>query len=136
MKVSDYMSRDVVTANLEDGAYQTFERMRERGIRHMPVLGKGGVLAGIISDRDLRRPDFVDEPNLVHPYTLDNRVTVSDAMSPDPVTVKASDAVASALEVFVERRYGALPVVDDNGTLVGVLSSVDLLRAFKDSVVR
>ncbi len=59
MKVSDYMSSEVVTANLRDGLHQTFYRMLERGIRHMPVVGEGGTLVGIISERDLRRPRFV-----------------------------------------------------------------------------
>jgi acetoin utilization protein AcuB len=135
VKVSDYMSSNVITANLRDGLHQTFHRMLERGIRHMPVLGENGELAGIISERDIRRPNFVDDdPNVANYYVLDNNVKVQEAMTSSPITVAAEAEVAAALELFIERRYGALPVVDSGDRLVGMLSAVDLLRAFRDSM--
>lgn len=135
MLVREYMSTSVVTANLRDGLHQTFLRMRERGIRHLPVLGEDGRLAGILSDRDLLRPAFVDEgENTVRPFTLDNTHTVASAMTATPKTVNADDAVQVALSVFVEHKYGALPVLGEGGALVGVISQIDLLRAFQDQL--
>ncbi len=137
MQVADYMTPDVVTANLRDGLHQTFHRMRERGIRHMPVLGEAGKLAGLISDRDLRRPDFVDAgPNTTSYYRLDNDVQVSAAMTHDPVTVEESSDVRDALQLLIDHKFGALPVVDEEGKLVGILSAHDLLRAFRDHCAR
>ena len=133
MKIRDYMTTEVATANLRDGMRQTFFRMRERSIRHMPVLDDSGKLAGIISDRDLRRPDWVNtEENVAHYYLLDNAHKVQDAMTPAPVTGQAGDDVSAALGIMVERKFGALPVVDDRNHLVGVISTVDLLRAFQN----
>lgn len=60
MFVRDYMTPAVVTAKLRDGLHQTFHRMLERGVRHMPLLGDAGEMVGIISERDIRRPEFVD----------------------------------------------------------------------------
>lgn len=129
------MTSKVIYANLTDGLRQTFYRMRERGIRHMPVLGDHEELVGIISDRDLRRPDWVDtEENVAHYYILDNKTKVEGAMSSNVMTVKADDPVEVALDTLLQHRYGALPVVDDAGKLVGMLSAVDLLRAFKESL--
>lgn len=134
MKVEQYMSRDVITANLKDGLRQTFYRMRERGIRHMPVLGDDERLAGIISERDLRRPDWVDsEENVAHYYLLDNAHKVQDTMTGDPIVVRPGDDIQVAVAVIVERRFGALPVVDGSGRLEGMISAVDLLRAFHDA---
>jgi acetoin utilization protein AcuB len=134
MKVREYMSTEVFTANLEDGLRQTFYRMRERGVRHMPVLGEGGELMGIISDRDLRRPDWVDdEENVAHFYLLDNAHKVKETMTPEPTVIEADAPVIEAVEIFVSRRFGALPVVDGDRRLVGMISALDLLRAFKDS---
>jgi acetoin utilization protein AcuB len=131
MRVSDYMSEKVVTANLRDGLHQTFMRMVERGIHHMPVLD-GEKIVGVISDRDLRRPDFIDSnPDMVDAFVLDDRIKVERAMSGNPKVVKANDNVLIALDLFIERHYGALPVIDDNGKLVGMLSAFDLLRALK-----
>lgn len=134
MKVSEYMSTDVFTANLGDGLRQTFYRMREREIRHMPVIDADGRLVGIISDRDLRRPDWVDdEENVAHFYLLDNAHKVKDTMTPGPTVIHQNAPVIEAVEIFVERRFGALPVVDDEERLVGMISALDLLRAYRDS---
>lgn len=133
MRIADYMTRDVITANLRDGLRQTFYRMRERRIRHMPVLGEGGKLAGIVSDRDLRRPDWVEDgPNVTHAFVLDNHTKVEQAMVAAPSTGHPDDPISKALSVVVERKYGALPVLDDDGKLVGILTTIDLLRAYRD----
>lgn len=137
MLVSEYMTTGVVTANLRDGLRQTFVRMRERRIRHMPVLGEDGRVAGIISDRDLRRPDWVEDgPNVTHYYVLDNSIRVLEAMSADPVTVRPDDSIDKALNILVSRKYGALPVVDADARLVGILTTVDVLAAFRDHLIR
>ena len=133
MKVHEYMTSDVITANTLDGLRQTFYRMRERDIRHMPVLGEDGKLAGLISDRDLRRPNWVDdEENVAHYYLLDNAHKVVDTMAKPPVVVRPDDDIQHAVGILLDRRIGALPVVDDGGSLVGILSAVDLLRAYHD----
>ncbi len=133
MKVSEYMSTNVVTANLRDGLRQTFYRMRERDIRHMPVLGDDERLVGIISDRDLRHPDWVDdEENCAHYYLLDNAHKVESTMSKGPATVAPDDNLQRAVELVLDHKYGAVPVVDADQKLVGIISAIDLLRAFHD----
>jgi acetoin utilization protein AcuB len=134
MKVGDYMSTEVVTANLKDGLRQTFYRMRERGIRHMPVLGDDESLVGVISDRDLRRPDWVDEEeNVAHYYLLDNAHKVEDAMTRDPWVVRPDDPIQEAVGLILKHNIGALPVVGAQRRLIGMISAVDMLRAFHDS---
>ncbi|MBW2714027.1 MAG: CBS domain-containing protein [Deltaproteobacteria bacterium] len=133
MIVKQYMSSEVVTANPHDGLRQTFYRMRERDIRHMPVIGADEKIIGIISDRDLRRPDWVDdEENVAHYYLLDNAHKVDQGMSRNPYTVHAEDNVQKAVELIIEHRCGALPVVDDHSKVVGMISATDCLRAFHD----
>ena len=134
MKVGDYMSTEVVTANLRDGLRQTFYRMRERGIRHMPVLGDDESMVGVISDRDLRRPDWVDdEQNVAHYYLLDNEHKVEQAMTRDPWVVHPDDPIQDAVGMLLKHRIGALPVVGEDGKLAGMISALDLLRAFHDA---
>jgi acetoin utilization protein AcuB len=134
MKVRDYMSSEVVTANLQDGLRQTFYRMRERGIHHMPVLGDDESIVGVVSDRDLRRPDWVDsEENVAHYYLLDNDHMVKDAMTRDPWVVHADDPLLDAVDLILKHRIGALPVVGEGKKVVGMISAVDMLRAFRES---
>ncbi len=133
MKVSQYMSPKVLTARPEDGIRQTYFRMRQERVRHMPVVGEGGALMGIVSDRDLRRPEWVDEaPDLAHAYELDDSLAVKDLMTQGVSVVRTYDPVGKAVKLLQEGRFGALPVLNKEGELVGVLSVVDLLRAFGD----
>ena len=134
MKVREYMSSEVITANPLDGLRQTFYRMRERDIRHMPVVDDDERIVGIISDRDLRRPDWVDdEENVAHYYVLDNAHKVEGSMTKDPRVVSPDDDVQRAVELILELRIGALPVVNGAGKLEGMISALDLLKAFHDA---
>jgi acetoin utilization protein AcuB len=131
MLVRDYMTTDVVFANLRDGLHQTLVRMHERGIRHMPVLDDQERLAGFISERDLRRPDFVDpDENHARPFVLDDSFKIEQAMTMVPVTVGPGDDVLVAVDLFIDHHYGALPVVEGE-RVVGILSTIDLLRAVR-----
>jgi acetoin utilization protein AcuB len=133
MKVRDYMTSDVITANSEDGLRQTFYRMRERDIHHMPVLGDNDQLIGIISDRDLRRPDWVDdEENVAHFYLLDNAHKVGNTMTKSPAVVGPDDDILDAVAIMLNKPIGALPVVTEEGCLVGIIAAVDMLRAFHE----
>ena len=81
MSIRDLMTPDPVTANLRDGLHQTYHRMRERSIRHMPVLGEDGGLAGIITERDLLRPHFLDDgAEKSDFFALDNSRKVAEAI--------------------------------------------------------
>ena len=130
MRISDYMTRKLITASPEDGVRETFFKMREAGIRHLPVLD-GAQLVGMLSDRDLRRPDWVDEaPDLSHDYQLDDHLSVGDLMSRHPISVHTYDNLEKACALINEHGFGALPVLDKGNHLVGIISKADLIRAF------
>lgn len=136
MRVSEYMSQPAMVAAPDDGARETFFRMREARIRHLPVL-RGAQLVGILSDRDLRRPDWVDEaPDLAHPYELDDGLTVGDLMSRHPISVHTFEPLEHAARLFLEHGFGSLPVLDKGGHLVGILTKLDLIRALQDILAR
>jgi acetoin utilization protein AcuB len=133
MRISKYMTDKLITAHPEDGSRTTFFRMREHEIRHIPVVNDEGLLVGIISDRDLRRPDWVDQaPDLEHVYHLDDEMKVGDLMTPSVVTVHTYDTLHKAVALFLEHRFGCLPVLDKTEALVGIVSPLDLLRAFDE----
>ncbi|MEJ2576025.1 MAG: CBS domain-containing protein [Gammaproteobacteria bacterium] len=136
MRISEYMSQPAMVAAPGDGARETFFRMRESRVRHLPVLD-GAQLVGILSDRDLRRPDWVDEaPDLAHPYVLDDGLTVGDLMSRHPISVRTFEPLDHAARVFVEQGFGSLPVLDKGGHLVGIITKLDLIRALRELLAR
>ena len=133
MRISKYMTDKLITARPTDGSRTAFFRMREHGIRHMPVVDDERGLVGIISDRDLRRPNWVDQaPDLAFDYHLDDEVVVGDLMTPAVITVNTYDTLHKAVTLFLEHRFGCLPVLDKTGALVGIVSPLDLLRAFDE----
>lgn len=133
MKISHYMTPKVICAHPEDGIRKTFFLMREHGIRHIPVLDEQRRLIGILSDRDLRRPEWVDESlDISHVYHLDDNLVVKDLMTTDVKVVYTYDSIKKANRFFIDHRFGALPVLNKEEELVGMLSAVDVLRAFED----
>ncbi len=136
MFVRNYMSTQIVTAHPRDGLHQTYYRMREHGIRHMPVLDKDDVLVGIITERDLRRPEAVvdDGPNRAQYFRMDNETKVGEAMTRDPATTTPGSPLVEPLGPMIKYRYGAMPVLDDEGQVVGILTAVDMLRALRDKL--
>ena len=133
MKVTQYMSSKVITANKKDGIRTTFFRMKRRNIRHMPVIDDDNNLVGIISDRDLRRPEWIDEaPDLSHMYHLEDHLSVQDLMTSNPIVVHTYDKIGKANRLFIKHGFGALPVLDKDSNLAGILSAMDLLDALND----
>ncbi len=131
--VSDYMSDGVFCANLRDGLRQTHRRMIAHGIRHMPVVDAQEKVVGIISDRDLRRPDIVDVgPGDPEAFVLDDSMAVEAVMSGHPDCVQPEEPIDRAVSLILHRKRGALPVVNAQGKAVGMISAWDLLRFLRD----
>ncbi|MCG8673705.1 MAG: CBS domain-containing protein [Pseudomonadales bacterium] len=132
-KVSEYMSPKVIAACEDLGIREAYFQMRESNIRHLPVKDSDGKLVGIVSDRELRRPNWVDEaPDLQHQYELSDDMEVKDIMVRNVHVVHTYDTLSKAVKLVLEHKIGALPVLDKNEELVGMLSSVDLLQALDD----
>jgi len=132
MNVSRYMTQKLITATPEMSVKQAFLLMRTHRVRHIPVV-EGDKLAGIISDRDLRRPRWAEElDDWTSYYQVNDAHSVSDVMTRNPETVRAADNVLEAVKLFREHRYGALPVLNKDGELVGILSAQDLLGALEE----
>ena len=135
IKVSNYMSPRVLSIPPTMGIREAFFKMKENAIRHLPIVDENNTLIGIISDRELRRPNWVDEAqDISHVYYLDNSMLVSDVMITNVHVVHTYDTLSKAVSLLLDNHIWAAPVLDKTGTLVGMLSSIDLLRALKDSI--
>ncbi len=104
--------------------------MRDRKIRHLPVVEEGGRLVGILTDRDVRHAALV--PALAEHLTWELRrlksLRVRDVMTWSVVTTHPEATLAQAGLTMFQRRIGSLPVVED-GRLVGILTETDVLAA-------
>ena len=132
-KVAEYMTRKVVSVPPQTGIREAFFKMKQHHIRHLPVVDEDNKLIGIVSDRELRRPDWVDESlDIAHVYSLDDEMFVKDVMISNVYVIHTYDTLRKAIKLLLENNIGAAPVLDKTGALVGMLSAVDLLRALDD----
>ncbi|HEY0707030.1 MAG TPA: CBS domain-containing protein [Polyangia bacterium] len=93
--------------------------MREHHVRHLPVLD-GGVVAGLLSERDLLLVEALDTTN-------PEQVRAEEAMATDVFTAGPDDPLAPVVENMVERKLGSVVVVE-NEHVVGVVTTTDALR--------
>ena len=129
------MTRQVVSIQKDMGIREAFFKMRENRIRHLPIVDDEDNLIGIISDRELRRPNWVDEASdISHVYYLDNSMAVSDVMISKVHVLHTYDTLNKAVSLLLEKHIGAVPVLDKTGKLVGMLSAIDMLRALGDMI--
>jgi predicted transcriptional regulator len=132
--VASIMYPEPIAVHEDDRLVQVAQRLAQRGVRHACVVDGTGVLIGIMSDRDVRR--LLGDPR----RTLDadgmpkgaKELRVSAAMTPNPIALGQDDTIRSALELLVKYRFGALPVVDDDRRLRGIVSYLDVLQHFAD----
>ncbi|MGA1862327.1 CBS and ACT domain-containing protein [Deferribacter thermophilus] len=131
MFVKDWMKKDIVTVNKNDTILDALHLMREHGFRRLPVL-EGDKLVGIITEKDIK--DFSpSKASTLDIYELHNvlaRYEVKDAMTMDVITVSPDDPIEKAAIILRDKRFGGLPVVDENGKLVGLITAVDVFDVF------
>jgi len=133
MFVSERMSTDLITAVPEMKIGQAHDLMKERRIRHLPIIDETGKLIGMVSDRDMRSAMPSKLLNGEIYETMLEKVmnfTVAEIMTREPVKIYVYYTIQDVLLIMRKYKVGAVPVVDDEGLLKGILSTRDLLSAF------
>jgi acetoin utilization protein AcuB len=129
MLVKNWMSKNVITVDANDSMFDATKIMKENDIRMLPVMKKGK-LAGLITDRDLKRASASDATTLeIHELIfLLSKIKVKEIMTKDPITIPSDYTVEETAEVLLENKISGVPVVDDRGQVVGVITQTDLFK--------
>ncbi len=134
MFINKSMTRRVITIGPEADIFTAQRKMSEHNIRHLPVVDDGGKLIGIVTDRDLRSAMplefFKHQGDCQEVRDKIHDMHIRDIMTPDPTTITPHYTIQDALLLIQQLKVGALPVVDDDGRLKGIVSVRDLLQAF------
>jgi acetoin utilization protein AcuB len=128
MLVQHWMSRDVVTVEAETPFLEARLILREKGIRHLPVVDHGKLI-GVITDRDLKEaaPSGATGLDVYELNYLLLRMKVRDLIKKEPITIKPTNSVEKAALLMHDHKIGCLPVVEESGNLIGVITETDLL---------
>jgi CBS domain-containing protein len=132
MLVRELMTADPVTVTTATPVKTALGLLAEHRITSMPVLGRKGRLRGVVSEADLIKnlvlPDQRAHERPVHDEWVDRPVLVSEVMSPHVVAVHPQDDLADVVELLTTTTVKSVPVVDQQGRLLGILSRSDVVR--------
>lgn len=144
-RVSDYMSKGVVSIGVGDTVLDAVKVLRDNNVAGAPVLDDEGNLVGVFSESDVLK--LIESHPFITPFLellednpddvrdamrIASEKTVGEVMSKHPVTVRQDDSLSEAAALMWGKNINRLPVVDDNGSLVGIIARADLLKAFVD----
>ena len=129
MNVRDCMRSPVFTVTPDTLIDNALETMREKHVRRLPVV-ENGKLVGLVT-RNIIGEAIPSSPTPltlwgIH-YQL-SRMKVRDVMITDVIVVHPDDTIKKVVALSEEHQIGTFPVVDQNGNLVGILTSTDLLH--------
>jgi acetoin utilization protein AcuB len=132
MFVADWMTRQVITVGPDESVLHAMHLMRDRGIKHLPVV-RDGRLLGVISDRDIKAwcPSKATSLDVFEINYLLSKAAVHEAMAARLITIAPDAPVEQAALVMLDENIGCLPVVAGE-TLAGIISDKDLYRALVD----
>jgi acetoin utilization protein AcuB len=133
MFVSRSMTRKVITVEQEADIFDAQQLMADNKIRHLPVTDENQRLIGIVTDRDIRSAlpfNFFKDSYSENEKEKFSALKVKDIMTKDPISISPTYTIQDALLLIQNSKVGALPVVDDDRHLKGIISVRDLLRAF------
>ena len=130
LQISECMTRQPYTITPYASLVEALEIMQQKKIRRLPVMDDGDLI-GIITLNDIYRyslPDVRYGKNLDTNYESLSKLTVITAMTENPIAIYQADTIGHAAEILVEEKIGALPVVDANKKLQGVITESDIFR--------
>lgn len=131
MLIKDWMASKVLTIDENTSAMRAMRIMKEKKVRRLPVLAHDKLI-GIITDRDLKEASPAKTNSLdIHELNyLLAEMRVKDVMTPKPVSLGQEETLEMAAVVMLQNKVSGLPIMDENGSLVGLLSETDVLRGF------
>jgi acetoin utilization protein AcuB len=133
MFVSDWMSRNVYTVALDSPLSEAAKMLREKKIKHLPVVDKKNSVVGVLSDRDIKEymPSKATTLDVFELHNILLETKVTKVMKKKVFTARPDLPIEEAAMLMYDKDIGCLPIVEDN-RLVGIISDRDLFRVLVD----
>ena len=127
--VCDWMTREVITISPNTSLVEAHKLMMEKRIRRLPVVHDGR-LVGIVTLGDVRgaEPAHASSLNIWESDHLLAKLKIIEIMTQRPVTILEDARMWEAARIMLEKKFSGLPVVDQAGHLVGIITESDIFR--------
>lgn len=127
--VKHWMTRDVITITPDTSLHEAHRLMTEKRIRRLPVVDHGK-LVGLVTLGDVRsaEPSAASTLSVWEMNNLLANLKVSEIMTREPTTISQEATISTVAEIMLEKKFSGLPVVDDAGKLVGIITESDIFR--------
>lgn len=150
--VAEIMSREPISVTPATPLREAIQILAERHISGLPVVNEQGALVGVISESDLMWQETGAEPPpyvmvldsiiyLQNPHKYEQEIhkalgqTVGEVMTDHVITIKPQQSMQEAAHILQQKNIHRLPVLDDAGKLIGVLTRGDIIRAMAANLV-
>jgi acetoin utilization protein AcuB len=133
IKVKEWMTTPVISVDADTPVADAYNIMMERSIRRLPVV-QNGKLVGIVTLGDLReaRPSSATSLSIYELNYLLSKLTVDKVMTHNPFTMSPETPIQIAAKMMMDRKVGGLPVVNEEGHLVGIITESDIFSMLVD----
>jgi len=152
IKIQEIMTREVISAGINDTVEKCAGILMKNGFSGLPVLDKGGKVVGVLTEGDLIRrvarfesPGYMevlggliylDDPlEFMEELRRSMALRAGRLMSREVITVTEEDTVEDAASQMVKNNINRLPVVDEENRPVGIISRKDIMRTLFDRVL-
>lgn len=127
--VKDWMTSKVITITPDTSLPDAHRLMDDHNIRRLPVE-QHGRLVGIVTRGDVRgaEPSDASSLNIWEMNYLLSKLTIDKIMTKNPITIGPEATIEQAARLMLEEKVSGLPVVDDQGSIVGIITESDIFR--------
>lgn len=134
MLIKDMMSQPVITVFESTTVGEALETLKRQKIRHLPVVDFNQVLLGIVSESDLVKVFPIGKDLSTFETNLLSRTAVSKVMKLKPITISPGKLIEEAALIMRTEKIGCLPITDDTGKLIGIITKNDIMDALMSAL--
>lgn len=129
--VKQIMSKQLVTLTIKNSLYDAEKLFKKHKIRHLPVV-EDHKLVGVLSYSDLLKISYADvtEGEEDVEAVVYDMFSIVQVMAKAPVTVTTETSLKEVIQQLIQQTFHSLPVIEENGDLVGIVTTTDLLEYF------
>ena len=128
--LKELMITKVIFAHRDEPLSSVEAKFRKNGIRHIPVVDEEKRVVGMFTQRDLLRclPPRKTEDGYVFDKEQMDRFILKYVMAQDPVVLGPEDTLGHLVEIMARDKFGCIPIVAPDRTLVGIVTQIDVLK--------